>query len=86
MEHQPYNELIYKRILFFQKIEIHNDLHRLFYMSLSGPVYAWIRFVSPYPLELLRLNPSLDIDVLKPIGSNVAISVVTKKTNLNGGF
>ena len=54
-------------------------------MSLSGPVDAWISFnsidvsVSPYPVELLRLNLALDIDVLKPIGSNVAISVVTKK-------
>ena len=90
MEHQPYDELIYKSFLFFQKIEIHNDLHCLLYMSLSGPVDAWIRFnsidVSPYPVELLCLNLSLDIDVLKPIGSNVAISVVTKKTNLNWGF
>ena len=57
---------------------------------MSGPVDAWIRFnsrpidMSPYPVELLRLNLSLDIDVLKPIGSNVAISVVTKTTNLNG--
>ena len=89
MEHQPYDELIYKSFLFFPKIKIHNDLHRLLYMSLSGPVDAWIRFnsidVSPYPVELLRLNLSLDIDVLKSIGSNVAISVVTKKTNLAGG-